>query len=151
MRSRIFGPALAVIMLAQPCFLGELQAADLYVYPAQEQSSQQQKIDQADCYQFGVEQTGFDPMDRPTATSQAPQQRGSIFGGAAKGALIGAVAGDAGKGAAIGGLLGGMRRNHSRREQAAWANQESQNYNASRNAYDRAYGACLEGRGYTVR
>lgn len=150
MGSRIFGTVLAVMVLAPLCYRN-VQAADVYVYPAKGQSSEQQNNDQAACYQFARQETGFDPMARPTATSPAPQQRGSIVGGAARGALIGAVAGDAGKGAAIGGLMGGMRRNSSRREQQAWADQEARSYDANRNDYDRAYGACLEGRGYTVR
>jgi hypothetical protein len=60
----------------------------------------------------------------------------------------GAIAGNAGKGAAIGAatgaLVGGFRRADQRR--AA----EAQHAQAS-DAYGRAYAACLEGRGYTVK
>ncbi len=54
-------------------------------------------------------------------------------------------------GAAGGGLLGGMRRRDSNRQQNDWARQESANYQRDRDAFNRAFGACLEGRGYTVR
>ena len=66
---------------------------------------------------------------------------------------------DPGKGAAMGAaggmLMGGMRR----RDQAAqqqqkeqeWAQRETANYEAQRNEYDRAYTACLEAKGYTVK
>ena len=68
---------------------------------------------------------------------------------------VGAIAGDAGKGAAIGaasgGLLGGMkRRDQVAQEQQAqeqWAQQQA----AKRESYMRAYGACLEGKNYTVK
>jgi hypothetical protein len=61
------------------------------------------------------------------------------------GAAVGAIAGDAGKGAAAGAAVGGVRGRRSgiAREQHAAA--------AERNAYDRAFAACMEARGYTVR
>ena len=79
--------------------------------------------------------------------------------GAARGALlgtaVGAITGDTRQGAAIGaasgGLMGGMRRRDSNRQQDQWAQQESANYQRQRSEFNRAFGACLEGRGYTVR
>jgi len=155
MRNLFIGSALVALLAAQP----DAQAADLYVYPAQGQTPEQQTQDEAACYQFARQQTGFDPMAAPTATSAQPQQQGSVVGGAARGALVGAavgaIAGDAGEGAAMGaaagGLMGGMRRNSTRRQQDDWQQQQQQAYQANRNEYNRAYGACLEGRGYTVR
>jgi predicted lipid-binding transport protein (Tim44 family) len=134
------------------------RAADLYVYPAKGQSPEQQSRDEGECYGFAKQQTSFDPMATPTATSAAPEQRGSVVGGAARGALVGAavgaVAGDTGEGAAMGaaagGLMGGMRRNSSRREQDAWEQEQAQIYAGKRDNYNRAYAACLQGRGYTT-
>jgi hypothetical protein len=79
---------------------------------------------------------------------------GGAARGAALGAIGGAIAGDAGKGAAIGAALGGaggfMRRNQNARA-AQSANQQSQNaYNQGLNNYYRAFGACMQGRGYAV-
>lgn len=147
--------AVLVVLLA-----GQQQAlaADVYVYPAQGQSPDQQAADEGQCYAFAKQQTGFDPMATPTATSPEPEEKGSVAGGAARGALVGvavgAIAGDAGKGAAIGaasgGLLGGMRRNSTRNDQEEWENQQAQNYQYNRDNYNRAFSACLQGRGYTV-
>ncbi len=134
-------------------------AQELYVYPNQGQAKDQQEKDELDCYRYGRDQTGFDPMAVPTATAPPPEQKGSLLGGAARGALlgaaVGAVGGDAkkgaGYGAAAGGVMGGMRKNSSRKKQDQWEKEQSQNYANNRNNYNRAYAACLEGRGYTVR
>ena len=68
---------------------------------------------------------------------------------------MGAIAGDAGKGAAIGaasgGLLGGVRGRRSQTQQKNWEQQQVANYQKNRDVYNRAYRACLEGRGYTVQ
>ena len=55
-----------------------------------------------------------------------------------------AIGCDAGKGAAIGAGIGGVRRitqEHARTGAVA----------AGRDAYNRAFGACMSGKGYTVR
>ena len=75
--------------------------------------------------------------------------------GALLGTAVGAIAGDTRQGAAIGaasgGLMGGMRRQDSNRQRQQWAQQESSNYQHNRSQFNRAFGVCLEGRGYTVR
>jgi hypothetical protein len=46
------------------------------------------------------------------------------------------------------------RRDQRRRQQSAeqqWAEQQASDYYRRRGEYDRAYGACLEGKGYTVK
>ena len=65
--------------------------------------------------------------------------------GAAVGAGVGAIGGDAGKGAAAGAAVGGVagRRGSKMNKQAAQAE--------TANSYQRAYAACMEGRGYTVK
>lgn len=134
-------------------------AQDLFIYAAQGQSQDQQDLDEVQCRRFATERTGFDPRETPRATTSRPQTQGSAVGGAARGALlgtaVGAIAGNTGRGAAMGaaggGLLGGMRRQDSNRQQQQWAQQESANYQRSRNEFNRAFAACLEGRGYTVR
>lgn len=148
---------IALIVLAAVVPLANAQ--DLFIYPAQGQSQDQQDLDEVQCRRFATERTGFDPMRTPTATTRAPEQQGGAVRGAARGALlgtaIGAITGDTRQGAAIGaasgGLMGGMRRRDSNRRQDQWAQQESANYQRSRSEFNRAFGACLEGRGYTVR
>ncbi len=141
-------------------------AQDLMVYPAQGQSPEQQKKDEFECYSWAKQQSGFDPMAMPQATTPPPQQQGrqaSPLGGAARGAAVGAVGGaiggNAGKGAAIGAatgaLFGGMRLNQQRQQQQQaqrqWEQQQAAQYQQNRGAYNRAHAVCLEGRGYTVR
>lgn len=129
----------------------------LYVYPAHGQTYEQQQQDQFQCYEFGKNETGFDPMAAPPPPPQQ-QKRAGFFGGAFAGALIGvavgAIAHDPGEGAAIGaaggGLFGGMRSEQARNQQQQEQQQQAQTLAAERNNYNRAYSACLEGRGYTV-
>ena len=122
-------------------------AAHPYVYPAKGQTAEQQQKDQYECHEWAVQQTGFDPS-QPVEQSVP---RSSLAGGAARGAALGAVGGaiggDAGKGAAIGAAVGGLHTVMSDRR----ANEaQQQAYSASTQSYDRAYGVCLQGRGYTV-
>lgn len=149
------------LMVSPPVF-----AQDPIIYPNKGQGAEQQEKDKFECYTWAKGQTGFDPMQVPTATAPPPGQeasQGGVVRGAGRGAVtgvaVGAIAGDAGKGAAIGAasgaLIGGMRRRDQQRQQQQaeqqWANEQTANYANQRNNYNRAYGACLEGRGYTVK
>ena len=79
-------------------------------------------------------------------------------GGAALGAVGGAIGGDAGQGAAIGaavgGLFGAIRRarfmEEAQAQQQTFDAQRQAALNSGRAAYDRAFGVCMSGRGYTV-
>ncbi len=136
------------------------------IYPAKGQSKEQMEKDKYECYNWAKQQTGFDPMLVPQASAPPPAKqapKGGLVrgaaGGAAVGAAVGSFSGEAGKGAAIGaatgGVVGGMRRAGQNRQQEAaeqqWAQQQAAEYSQKRNTYNRAYGACLEGRGYTVK
>ena len=130
------------------------------VYPAKGQSPQQQQKDQAECHVWATKSTGIDPVALAQAPAPAPSGPavggGERVGGAARGALgglaIGAIAGDAGQGAAIGAVVGTMaggrqaRQNQSAKQQQAQAQRQQQ-----MSTWNRAVGACLEARGYTVR
>jgi uncharacterized membrane protein len=71
--------------------------------------------------------------------------------GAAGGALIGAIAGDTGKGAAIGAVVGTMHGGRvARTNKAAQQQQAQQSKSATLNHFNKAFCACMEGRGYTV-
>lgn len=52
-------------------------------------------------------------------------------------------------------LIGGVRQHSANKESAQqteqWTQQEASKYASSRGQYDRAYSACLEGKGYTVK
>ncbi len=134
--------------------------AEPVIYPAKGQSAEQQKQDEYSCYGFAKDQSAFDPMAAPTATTARPeQQQAPAVRGAARGALlgaaVGAVAGDTGQGAAIGAAAGGtfglMRKRDAERKDQEWEQQQTAIYQQNRQNYDRAFSACMEGRGYTVR
>ncbi len=135
-------------------------AAQQFVYPAKGQSPEKQKSDEASCYSWAVQQSGFDPAKPPppapaakpptTATGTTP---GAGLRGAARGAVVGEiVGGDAGAGAAAGAVAA---RGQSRRKNAAAAQQAKQQQQAGTQQQQAAFGkaraACLEGRGYTVK
>jgi hypothetical protein len=139
--------------------------ADFIVYPGKGQSDEQMEKDKFECQRWATNQTGFDPLATPRASTPPPAAekpvggagRGAVAGGAG-GALIGALTGNTKKGALIGAgsgaLLGGMRRSSQQsREQAAvdnWEQQEVARITRERDEFNRAYKACLTGRGYTV-
>ena len=140
--------------------------SDVIIYPAKGQSPEQQNRDRYDCHTWAVQQTGFDPTKPQTAQPAPPSQQapqGGVVKGAARGAAVGAVggaiAGDAGKGAAVGAATGGMIGGMKKRDQQAQAAQAQSQAAAQQQAalsqqqagYNRALGACLEGRGYTVK
>ena len=151
-----------VIMFSVTAFSNEF-----VIFPAKGQSNEQLEKDKWECYQWAKQNSGFDPMAPPTAQSAPPPkqaQKGGAARGAAGGALLGFAVGaignnDKGKstaiGAAAGGLMGGARRRNQVQEQnqaeQQWAQKEANNYAQQRNGYNRAYSACLEGKGYTVR
>lgn len=140
-------------------------AQDFFVFPSQGQSPEQMERDKVECQIWARQQTGFDPLATPSATTPPPAQearQGGLLRGAARGAAVGtvggAIAGNTGRGAAIGAstgaLLGGMRRSDQvRRENQAqqqWAQREAAQLAQDRDNFNRAYKACLTGKGYTV-
>ncbi|HQW24877.1 MAG TPA: YMGG-like glycine zipper-containing protein [Saprospiraceae bacterium] len=134
----------------------------LYVFPAKGQSQGQQKKDEYECYNWAVGQSGIDPL-HPPKVEAAPVQSGPTGGavrgaarGAAAGAAIGAIAGDPGMGAAIGATAGGMKGASQGQQAQASANQQSQadaaaKEQAMKDSFTKAFSACLEGKGYTIK
>jgi len=144
--------------------------AQQIIYPAKGQSAKQQQKDEAECYAWAKGQTGYDPVQgtQYVAPPPPPQQatggergKGAVRG-ALGGAAIGAIAGDTGTGAAIGATMGVMaggakqRKKEEANQQAQAQHQQAvaQQQQASaqqKQQFHRAYGACFEGRGYTVK
>jgi outer membrane lipoprotein SlyB len=143
----------------------------IYFYPNQGQSTEEQSRDHYACYNWAVDQTGFDP----SVSSIAPEQRVRVvpmpppgqdtiamsIAGAVLGALIGGYH-HAGQGALIGAASGAMVGAISDVSRAESARQMEEAYNNHDQARDvhrekkalefrRAMSACLEGRGYTVK
>ena len=151
---------IAILALAFT-WAGLVVAQDMFIYPNDGQTREQQDADEFQCYKWARDETGFDPMATPTATEPPPQQeakKGGVGRGLVRGAAVGAIVdGSSGakKGAAAGGAVGGMRRADQNRQQQQkqeqWEQEQVRQYQESRNSYNRAYAACLEARGYTVR
>lgn len=148
----------------------------VYVFPAAGQASDQQSIDEVECYTWAVDNTGNDPFElqkqNEAAQAQAEQQvaqteqatqgagaKGAVKGAAA-GALIGEVTGgDAGESAAIGAAAVGI----SSRRRARSANQQAQEQAQQQTAaseqatveqidnFKKAFSVCLEAKEYMVK
>ena len=138
------------------------QGLGLYVFPANNQTKEQLDADELECFKWAKAQTNYDPLN-PTAVEvkQADTSLdGSAVGGAARGAAagaaIGAIAGDAGKGAAIGAVAGGVRGRRSKKYGDAVEQQQNVEAAAATSqeladSYNKAFSACMEGKGYTVK
>jgi outer membrane lipoprotein SlyB len=143
----------------------------IYFYPNRGQSTEQQSRDHYTCYNWAVDQTGFDP----SMSSIVPEQRVRVvpmpppgqdtismsIAGAVLGALI-AGPRHAGGGALIGaasGAIVGAASDISRQEAARQMEEAYNNRNQGRDihkekkalAFRRAMSACLEDRGYNVQ
>ena len=90
--------------------------ADFIVYPSQGQSEEQMARDKFECQRWATQQSGFDPLATPRASTPPPAGEEPVGGagrgavaGAAGGALVGALTGNTRRGAAIGAGLGEYR------------------------------------------
>lgn len=157
--------SLTIVLLTVISMIGDASAQSLssnlglVTYPAKGQSGQQQNKDEVDCYGWAKQQTGIDPV--AVANTSTKQDGPAVGGGervqgAAVGAVgglaIGAIAGDAGKGAAIGAvggtLFGGMKARKNREAQEKQAQQQK---SSTLQYFNKAFGVCMEGRGYVVK
>jgi len=144
---------LAATLTAVFVLVGYAQAKPI-PYPAKGQSAQQQKKDDGECYVWAKGNTGIDPA--AVAAAPPPPSGPAVGGGErARGALRGAAVGgiiDGGDGArtgaAVGVVAGGIkaRKNQEAQKQAAESDKQG-----ALNTFNRAYAACMEGRGYTIK
>jgi hypothetical protein len=103
--------------------------AELFIYPDQGQSPEQQARDRQECHVWAVQQTNFDPTQPPTAQPTTPATAtGSLFGRRPR-------AGQA--------RQEQTQTAHAEQEEAAFAQRHA--------SYKRAMSACLVGRGYSVK
>jgi hypothetical protein len=123
--------------------------AQQFVYPAKGQSPQKQKSDEAACYQWAVQQTGFDPAKPAAAPAQPTGPTGARVRGAAAGATVGAITGNDRSDAAVAGAVGAASAQRGQKRQQARA--QEQQTTQQQASFQKARGACLEGRGYTVK
>jgi hypothetical protein len=132
----------------------------LFVYPGSGQDAARQSQDEYECYGWAGRQTGIDPTAPPTQAATPDVPKGGAVKGAAGGALVGtavgAIVGETGEGAAVGAVAGaakGRRAQRKAEKQAkAQAQQAAQTQDAQKKeTFKKAWGACLEGRGYSVK
>ncbi|OHX68470.1 hypothetical protein NH26_06595 [Flammeovirga pacifica] len=134
----------------------------IYIFPSNNQDQATMDADEMACYKWAIEQTGYDPLN-PTVvqakkadTSADGSAVKGAAGGAAAGAAIGAIAGDAGKGAAIGAVAGGLRGRRAKAYGDAVEQKQNNEAAAAQNKemkdnFVKAFSACMEGKGYTVK
>ena len=121
------------------------------VYPAKNQTAEQQKKDEGECNAWAKENTGVDPVVlASTSTAPAPAAappppsgpNGSRVRGAARGAAAGAVIGEvanddasqgAATGAAVGAVAAGSRQRRGEAAAQDQAAQQQQQQQAARN------------------
>lgn len=138
------------------------------VYPKNGQTMQKQSMDAGACRSWAMQQTGVDPaylegqlsmaQSQNAATRQMPVARGAVRGvavGSALGAINKSMDDGAGKGAAMGVTAGAMRGvgqriDMARDAQAQQSQQQIQNLQNRYATYNRAFSACMSGKGYSV-
>ena len=157
LRAALMGTALAVAAVAMGSHIATAQSAPI-IYPSQGQSIDEQANDEASCRSWSQQQTGFNPAYGPVYYGGSSSGGGEVIGGAARGAALGviggAIGGNVGKGAKIGagvGAVSGLMRKNRRKRADQKAQQQAVNqYNQQLAGYHRAFGACMQGRGYAV-
>lgn len=150
---------------------GELPDLTLYAYPQKGQTPEQLDRDRYECYRWAMKETGFDPSaaevppHRRVRVVTGPPPGAKVMAGAVTGAVIGAAVSNpwhAGDGALVGAVAGTVvgavaasadDRERQRVEDDARRTERERAAAIERDAerYRRALGACLAGRGYTVR
>ena len=143
----------------------------VYFYPKEGQTTEEQSRDHYECYNWAMEQTSFDPSQ----SSIPPEQRVKVvpmpppghdtavlaITGAVLGALIagprhagaGALIG-AGSGAIAGAASDASRQQYAQQMEEAYVNRDQAldaRYEGKASDFRRAMSACLEGRGYSVQ
>ena len=168
MKQNVMGGLLVVAVMACLVMMGHSSvyaqnsissSLGLVPYPSKGQSPAQQNKDEGECYAWAKQQTGIDPV---AVSSAPPPPSGLATGGgervrgaargAAGGAVVGAIAGDTGQGAAIGAVVGTMSGGRQARQNQKAQQQQAQNAKAATlQQFNKAFGACMEGRGYVVK
>lgn len=154
--------SISITTYAQESNSSLVSGMGIYVFPADGQDAAKQFADESSCITWAKNQSGYDPLNPPTIQGAEVDQSpdGSAVRGAARGAAagaaIGAITGDAGDGAAIGAIAGGIRGRRAKRAQDSYQ-QQSNNAAASNklkeleNSFKKAFAACIESKGYTVK
>jgi outer membrane lipoprotein SlyB len=143
----------------------------VYFYPKEGQTTEQQSRDHYECYNWAMKKTGFDPSQssipserRVKVVPMPPPGHDTValtIAGAVLGALIagprhaggGALIG-AGSGALFGAASDATRQQYAQQMEEAYARRDQAldaRYEGKARDFRRAMSACLEGRGYSVQ
>ncbi len=147
---------------AAPATAAAPKPADLglFVYPAKGQAAETQGKDEGECYAWARQQTNVDPTAPPTQAQAPDVPKGGTVKGAAGGALVGtavgAIVGETGEGAAVGAVAGAAKGRRAQKKAEKQARQQAEQQAkaqdaGARDTFKKAWGACLEGRGYSVK
>jgi hypothetical protein len=156
---------LVISLLTIIAVMGDASAQSLssslgvVTYPSKGQTADQQNKDEGECFAWAKDQTGIDPVAVASAPTEQPGPAvggGERVRGAARGAVggaaVGAISGDTGKGAAAGAVVGTMAGGRQARQNKAAKEQQAQEAKADTlQQFNKAFGVCMEGRGYAVK
>jgi outer membrane lipoprotein SlyB len=135
-------------------------AMGMFVYAASGQDAAKQAQDENLCYAWARQQSGIDPTVAAAPVEAAEVPRGDTVKGAAGGAVVGtavgAIVGETGEGAAVGAVAGAAKGRRSRKKKQKEAEAQAQQATKTqdvqtKDTFKKAWGACLEGRGYSVK
>ncbi|HEV7731842.1 MAG TPA: hypothetical protein VGR62_06755 [Candidatus Binatia bacterium] len=147
------------IILLVTLGLAVTATAEPIVYPSKGQSDAQTDKDKYECHEWATKETGVDPValaeQQGGGGTQGKGAEGGAASGAAMGAMRGAASGEgagagAAHGAGIGRLIAMVRARKQLKEQQDAGAESASQTKGQLEQYDRAYGTCLTGRGYTV-
>ena len=159
---------LSTLVIDGPAFGQQPLASSLgmVVYPSDGQTPSDQVLDENECFQWSRSTTGVDPSNpmagvQAQAAAPTPSEGAAAGGGALRGAAAGALIGnladeDAGEyalaGAAVGSVRGARAAERASGEAQSRAAAQDEAVAAERmQLFKNAFGACMEGRKYTVR
>ena len=168
---------LLVIVASQPGFSQAAEASkslassmDVHVFPAEDQTADQQSKDEAECYKWATNKVGTDPLTlskesaeqaKTSEQTKATPAAGSGASGAIKGAAAGAIIDeitdnnshdDAKIGAAFG-LIRGRKASRNAKKKAAEQSEQKQQQISDEKLknFKNAFSVCLEAKKYMVK
>jgi len=163
-----------IIVIAFSLLAVSAYANKQYVFPAKDQTPDQQTLDEKACDGWAKDQVGTSPAEIDTqinaakSAPQAPADAQASAGAGGSGAVRGAIVGSAIAGgtdnnrteaAAVGAVLGAARANRRSGQANAQAQTQAQTatiqaqvdtLEAKKGEFYKARGICLTGKGYTV-
>ena len=151
-----------IAALCMSALASSVAAQGLYIFPAGDQTPEQQAEDEHACHGFAQNETGVDPDNLPAVPAAPAETAGTaktaVVGsglGAVGGGIIGMIAGSTATGALIGagaGAVAGAVKGNKETEAAEAEQQAAIDANqAAVDEYNRAFAACMTGKNYGVQ